>query len=97
MLAFVFERLSCVLNGEVAMLHRFYKMLKEKETLIFLFIMGCLLFNWPFSGIFLERSLLTGLKSLFIVWGILILILFLISRSFASTLPKENDQTQKDR
>ncbi len=79
------------------MLHRFYKLLRERETRTFFFIIGCLLFNWPLMGIFLERSLLTGLKSLFIVWGFVIFILFLISRGCTSNPPQENDRTQKDR
>ncbi len=79
------------------MLHRLYKLLRERETPLFFFLIGCLLFNWPLVGVFMERSLLTGLKSLFILWSLLIIILFLISRSCASTPPQENDQTQKDR
>jgi len=76
---------------------RLLKLLNERETHIFLFVLGCILANWPFLQIFLGKELFKGLMSVFVLWIILVFVLFSMSRGCGATPHADNEQKQKER
>lgn len=59
------------------------KIVSRIELYIFLFAIGFILFQWPFLSSPILSNLEILFKYLFIVWGIIIFIIFLIARCLA--------------
>jgi hypothetical protein len=47
----------------------------------FLFLLSLILFNWPFMSIAYNNSPLTFFYFLFMVWGIILILLFIVKKS----------------
>ncbi len=76
---------------------RLRKLLGEKETHLFLFAIGCVLFNWPFIDMFFRSDLMAALRNLLVLWGLVIVVLFFVSRSCNGSKEDESSRPQRDR
>lgn len=57
------------------------RLLRQPEFQVFLFCILFMLINWPFLGISASRGLMGIFSYLFILWGILIVVIFLMQRA----------------
>jgi len=76
---------------------RLLKLLNEREAHILLFVLGCILVNWPFLDVFMGKDLFSGFVNVFLLWIIIVLVLFLLSRGCNGSSNHENEQRQKER
>ncbi len=69
---------------------RFTDMLRKPEFHVFLFFIFFVLFNWPFLSIGEKEKNEVLFIYLFVVWGVVICLLFLVARCLREQDPDQS-------
>ncbi|MBF0466942.1 MAG: hypothetical protein HQK94_17885 [Nitrospirae bacterium] len=77
-------------------MNKIKEMLTQEGFLIILIIIAFLLFNWNFIGLPEKVDGFLSYKYLFGVWAIIIVVLFLVSKSNQSLLQETDGQEEND-
>lgn len=79
-------------------MRRLKHLLRQAEFHRLLFAMGLIVFSWPFAGSVAAPHPISVFLYLFVPWGVIIFLLFLISQSLAiSPSPEPDDDQEKQR
>jgi hypothetical protein len=77
-------------------MERFKNLLKQTEFHILLFCVSLVLFGWPVVNFSDMQRLEIRFVYLFMAWGVVILLLYLVGRSLGeSASPEENEDGRK--
>ncbi len=77
-------------------MERFKNLLRQTEFHFFLFCLSLILFGWPVVSFSDLQRLEIGFVYLFLVWGVIILLLYLVSGSLDEPASsQENEDSRK--
>lgn len=68
---------------------RFFSALTRPGVPVLLFCLCAAFFNWPLLSASLDGTLMRAHLSLFTIWGVFVLLLWLVSRALARAKPDD--------
>jgi hypothetical protein len=76
-------------------MERLRSLLRQREFHVLLFFLSAILVSWPFVTFSDVERLKVMFKYLFLTWGVIILLLFLVSRSLVDSSDSEETEEEK--
>lgn len=73
---------------------RLLQLLRQREFQLFAFCLLFMLVNWPFLGIPAQSGLMSIFSYLFVLWGLFILLLFLIQKTLSDQAFREDERDE---
>jgi|GEM_PF-1963095 len=73
-------------------MNRIKRILSQPEFPLLAFLMGCILLNWPFLGVFHSKPFCFLVLYVFLLWGVAVIMALIVSRHLT---PKNTDRTHK--
>ncbi len=77
-------------------MEKFRKLLRQPECQLLTLLLGFIWLSWPFISVFEQRRPQIMVIHLFLIWTILIVLLFLISRSIMSGRTDSSEERRRD-